>query len=40
LFADDVDDYPAIAVDLFSQLRPQLELSVMAFNPDGQVRLG
>ena len=40
LFADDVDDYPAIAVDLFEQLRPQLALSVMAFNPDGQVRLG
>ena len=40
LFADDVDDYPAIAVDLFEQLRPQLALSVMTFNLDGQVRLG
>jgi hypothetical protein len=40
LFADDVDDYPAIAVDVFQQLRPQLTLSVMTFNPDGQVRLG
>ncbi|MFM1843639.1 MAG: hypothetical protein RLZZ490_2382 [Cyanobacteriota bacterium] len=40
LFADDVDDYPAIAVDVFDQLRPQLDLSVMTFNPDGQGRLG
>lgn len=40
LFADDVDDYPAIAGDLFAQLRPQLRFSVMTFNPDGQVRLG
>ncbi|MEB3227509.1 MAG: hypothetical protein VKJ27_03920 [Synechocystis sp.] len=40
LFADDVDDYPAIAVELLEQLRPQLALSVLTFNPDGQVRLG
>ncbi len=40
LFADDVDDYPAIAADLFEQLQPQLGWSVMTFNPHGQVRLG
>ncbi len=40
VFADDVDDYPAIALDLFSQLRPHWDLGVFTFNPDGQVRLG
>lgn len=40
VFADDVDDYPAIAVDLFRQLRPHWHVGVFTFNPDGQVRLG
>ncbi|MCT0252999.1 hypothetical protein KQ311_03930 [Synechocystis sp. CS-94] len=40
IFADDVDDYPAIALDLFDQLRPHCSQAVFSFNPDGQVRLG
>lgn len=40
LFADDVDDYPAIIGDLFRQLRPHLQWSALTFNQDGAVRLG
>ncbi len=40
LFVDDLDDYPAIAGDLFRQLRSHLKLSVFTFNPDGAPRLG
>jgi hypothetical protein len=40
IFADDVDDYPAIAVDLFNQLQSHCSWAVFSFNPDGQVRLG
>ncbi|WLT38917.1 hypothetical protein NON20_04035 [Synechocystis sp. B12] len=40
IFADDVDDYPAIAVDLFNQLQSHFSWAVFSFNPDGQVRLG
>ncbi|BFM40807.1 hypothetical protein [Synechocystis sp. LKSZ1] len=40
LFADDVDDYPAIIGDLFRQLRPCLHTSALTFNRDGAVRLG
>lgn len=40
IFADDVDDYPAIAKALFEFLLDQGSFGVFTYNPDGQVRLG
>ncbi|MFM7383319.1 MAG: recombinase family protein [Microcystaceae cyanobacterium] len=40
IFADDLDDYPAIARDLIEFLLNQGAWGVFTFNPDGQVRLG
>ncbi|MBR8828194.1 MAG: recombinase family protein [Gomphosphaeria aponina SAG 52.96 = DSM 107014] len=40
VFADDVDDYPAIARNLFEFLLSQGVQAVFTYNPDGQVRLG
>lgn len=40
VFADDLDDYPAIARDLFEFLLDRHILGVFTYNPDGQVRLG
>ncbi len=40
LLADDVDDYPAIARDLFDYLLNQGAVGAFTYNPDGQVRLG
>lgn len=40
IFADDVDDYPAIARDLFEVLLDQGARAVFTFNPDGKIRLG
>lgn len=40
VFADDVDDYPAIAKDLFQFLLDNNAFGVFTYNPDGQVRLG
>lgn len=40
IFADDVDDYPAIARNLFELLLNQGAYGVFTYNPDGQVRLG
>ncbi|MEO0836234.1 MAG: recombinase family protein [Cyanobacteria bacterium J06642_3] len=40
IFADDTDDYPAIAADLFELLLDQGVRGVFTYNPDGQVRLG
>ncbi len=40
IFADDVDDYPAIARDLFEYLLAQGVPGVFTYNPHGQVRLG
>ncbi|ACK72053.1 conserved hypothetical protein [Gloeothece citriformis PCC 7424] len=40
IFADDVDDYPAIARELFDFLLAQGAHGVFTYNPDGQVRLG
>ncbi len=40
IFADDVDDYPAIAKDLFQFLLENNAFGVFTYNPDGQVRLG
>ncbi len=40
IFADDVDDYPAIAVDLFKFFLDHHAFGVFTYNPDGQVRLG
>jgi len=39
-FADDTDDYPAIARDLLDVLLDGAAVGAIAFNPDGQVRLG
>ncbi|HEY9605375.1 MAG TPA: recombinase family protein [Allocoleopsis sp.] len=38
--ADDVDDYPAIARDLFECLLEQGAVGAFTYNPDGKVRLG
>ncbi|HAJ59915.1 MAG TPA: hypothetical protein DCP31_12120 [Cyanobacteria bacterium UBA8543] len=38
--ADDVDDYPAIARDLFDYLLEQGAVGAFTYNPDGKVRLG
>jgi hypothetical protein len=40
IFADDTDDYPAIAKDLFELLLDQNVRGVFTYNPNGQVRLG
>ncbi|MEL4895756.1 recombinase family protein [Crocosphaera sp. Alani8] len=40
IFADDVDDYPAIAFDLFRFFLDHNAFGVFTYNPDGQVRLG
>ncbi|MGK7942358.1 MAG: recombinase family protein [Crocosphaera sp.] len=40
IFADDVDDYPAIAKDLFQFLLNHEAFGVFTYNPDGQIRLG
>ena len=40
IFADDVDDYPAIARDLFEVILEHQTFGVFAFNPDGKIRLG
>ena len=40
IFADDVDDYPAIAKDLFQFLLDHEAFGVFTYNPDGQIRLG
>jgi hypothetical protein len=40
VFADDVDDYPAIARNLFDFLLDRGALGVFTFNPQGQIRLG
>lgn len=40
IFADDVDDYPAIARELFEFLLDRGSFGVFTFNPNGKVRLG
>jgi hypothetical protein len=40
ILADDVDDYPAIAYDLFKLLLDQGVVGAFSYNPDGKVRLG
>ena len=40
VIADDIDDYPAIARDLFDYLLNQGAVGAFTYNPDGQVRLG
>jgi hypothetical protein len=40
VLADDVDDYPAIARDLFDRLLDQGAVGAFTYNPDGKVRLG
>ncbi|NEP09141.1 MAG: recombinase family protein [Symploca sp. SIO2C1] len=40
VLADDLDDYPAIARDLFDYLLDQGAVGAFTYNPDGQVRLG
>jgi hypothetical protein len=40
IFADDVDDYPAIAADLCEFLLKQGISGVFTYNPQGQIRLG
>lgn len=40
IFADDVDDYPAITKDLFNFLVDHNLFGVFTYNPEGQVRLG
>ena len=40
IFADDVDDYPAIAADVFKFFLDHNAFGVFTYNPDGQVRLG
>lgn len=40
IFADDVDDYPAIARDLFEFLLDQNAFGVFTYNPHGKIRLG
>ncbi len=40
IFADDTDDYPAIARDLFELLLDQGNYGVFTYNTDGKVRLG
>ena len=40
IFADDVDDYPAIARDLFEVMLDLGSTAVFTYNPHGQIRLG
>ncbi len=40
ILADDVDDYPAIARDLFDCLLDRGAVGAFSYNPDGKVRLG
>ena len=40
IFADDLDDYPAIAKDLADFLLDQEAFGTFTYNPQGQVRLG
>lgn len=40
ILADDVDEYPAIARDLFDLLLDQDVVGAFTYNPQGQVRLG
>ena len=40
IFADDVDDYPAIARNLFELLIDRGAFAVFTYNPDGKIRLG
>ncbi len=40
IFADDLDDYPAIARDLFDVMLDQGASAVFTYNPDGKIRLG
>ncbi|MEL6927292.1 MAG: recombinase family protein [Cyanobacteria bacterium J06600_6] len=40
VFADDVDDYPAIARDLFEVMLDKGATAVFTYNPHGQIRLG
>ena len=40
VFADDVDDYPAIARDLFATMLDRGAKGIFTYNPDGQIRLG
>jgi hypothetical protein len=40
LFADDVDNYPAITRDLFALLLDRGVKGVFTYNPDGAIRLG
>ncbi len=40
IFADDVDDYPAIARDLFEVMLDGGASGVFTYNPDGKIRLG
>jgi hypothetical protein len=40
IFADDLDDYPAIARDLFEFLLDQGVFAVFTYNPHGKIRLG
>ena len=40
VFADDVDDYPAIARDLFEVMLARGSSGVFTYNPNGKIRLG
>ncbi len=40
IFADDVDDYPALARDLFDFMLDRGTFAVFTHNPDGKIRLG
>ena len=40
IFADDVDDYPAIARDLFEVMLNMGATGFFTYNPDGKIRLG
>ncbi|ELR97298.1 hypothetical protein [Gloeocapsa sp. PCC 73106] len=40
IFADDLDDYPAIARDLFEFYLDQGKFSVFTYNPQGKIRQG
>ncbi|HAG80739.1 MAG TPA: hypothetical protein DCL61_06115, partial [Cyanobacteria bacterium UBA12227] len=40
IIADDVDDYPAIARDLFESLLDHGAVGAFTYNPNGQIRLG
>ncbi len=40
IFADDIDDYPAIARDLLEFMLERNVVGVFTYNPDGKVRVG